>query len=85
MITAISGSLLEPYFDFSLEEMLYLTDTGRRWDGSSFSIRDKAVTIDPGYYSGWKRKPMTGSAMSMTEKGKNLPEDNSGSGKRMIF
>ena len=66
------GISVEPYFDFSLEEMLYLTDTGRRWDGSSFSIRDKAVTIDPGYYSGWKRKPMTGSAMSMTEKGNNF-------------
>ena len=72
MITAISGSQWNPILTISLEEMLYLTDTGRRWDGSSFSIRDKAVTIDPGYYSGWKRKPMTGSAMSMTEKGNNF-------------
>ena len=66
------GISAEPYFDFSLEEMLYLTDTGRRWDGSSFSIRDKAVGRDPWYYSGWKRKPTSGSAMSMTGKGINL-------------
>jgi len=67
-----SGISAEPYFDFSLDDMLYLTDTGRRWDGSSFSIRDKAIARNPGYYSGWKRKPLPGSAMSMTEKGENL-------------
>jgi len=31
----------EPYFDVNFEEVLYLTDTGRRWDGDSFNIRDK--------------------------------------------
>lgn len=34
----ISG---EPYFDIDFSEVLYLTDTGRRWDGDSFSVRDK--------------------------------------------
>jgi hypothetical protein len=34
----------EPYFDINFEEVLYLSDTGRRWDGDSFSIRDKPVT-----------------------------------------
>ncbi len=62
------GITAEPYFDFSLEDMLYLTDTGRRWDGSSVSVRDKVYTRDAGYYSGWKRKPLPGSAMLMTER-----------------
>ena len=69
------GIIAEPYFDFSLEDMLYLTDTGRRWDGSSSSIRDKVVARDPGFYSGWKRKPVTGSAMSMTERAKNFQKN----------
>jgi len=36
------GVEVEPYFDFNFEEMLYLTDTGRRWNGSRVSVRDKA-------------------------------------------
>lgn len=67
-----NGIIAEPYFDFSLEDMLFLTDTGRRWDGSSVSIRDKIYSRDPEYYSDWRRKPKTGSAMLMTEKGNNL-------------
>ncbi len=35
------GILTEPYFDFDFSEFLYLTDTGRRWDGWKFSVRDK--------------------------------------------
>ncbi|MCD4769571.1 MAG: hypothetical protein K8R35_05330 [Bacteroidales bacterium] len=31
----------EPYFDVSMQDVLYLTDTGRRWNGNKFSIRDK--------------------------------------------
>jgi hypothetical protein len=62
------GIIAEPYFDFSLEGLLFLTDTGRRWDGSSVSIRDRVYTRDDGYYTGWKRKPLPGSAMLMTEK-----------------
>jgi hypothetical protein len=62
------GIIAEPYFDFSLEEMLYLTDTGRRWYGSSVSVRDRVYTRDEDYYAGWKRKPLPGSAMFMTEK-----------------
>lgn len=33
----------EPYFDIDFNKVLYLTDTGRRWDGESVSVRDKAV------------------------------------------
>ena len=36
------GIIGEPYFDIDFNEVLYLTDTGRRWDGDSFNIRDKA-------------------------------------------
>ncbi len=31
----------EPYFDIDFSKVLYLTDTGRRWDGNKVSIRDK--------------------------------------------
>jgi len=35
------GILGEPYFDTDLEKFLYLTDTGRMWDGKKVSVRDK--------------------------------------------
>lgn len=34
----------EPYFDVDWNEVGYLTDTGRRWNGDKFSIRDKVDT-----------------------------------------
>ncbi len=36
------GIVGEPYFDIDFNEVMYLTDTGRRWDGNAVSIRDKA-------------------------------------------
>jgi hypothetical protein len=76
----------EPYFDLNFENILYLTDTGRRWNGTSVSIRDKAVlpkhlnesTIDPGeinqedHYHDWRVKPVKGSAMNMTQNAVDL-------------
>lgn len=35
------GIIGEPYFDINFNDVLYLTDTGRRWDGHKVSIRDK--------------------------------------------
>ena len=35
------GIIGEPYFDIDYDEVFYLTDTGRRWDGKSVSVRDK--------------------------------------------
>ena len=35
----------EPYFDLDFNEILYLTDTGRRWDGEAVSVRDKAERL----------------------------------------
>ena len=31
----------EPYYDVNFDEVFYLTDTGRRWDGWKSSVRDK--------------------------------------------
>jgi len=37
------GIIGEPYFDIDFNKVLYLTDTGRRWDGASVNIRDKFI------------------------------------------
>lgn len=66
------GIVAEPYFDLNLDQMLYLTDTGRRWDGGSFSMRDRVYQRAPGYYDYWKVKPLTGSALLMTPDGLDL-------------
>ncbi len=36
----------EPYFDINFDEVFYLTDTGRRWDGWKVSVRDKVPQQD---------------------------------------
>lgn len=35
------GIIGEPYYDMNFDEVFYLTDTGRRWDGWKVSVRDK--------------------------------------------
>lgn len=40
------GIIAEPYFDLDFSQILYLTDTGRRWDGEKVSIRDKVTEMD---------------------------------------
>lgn len=63
------GIIAEPYFDFSVEDILYLTDTGRRWNGASVSVRDRntGLTVsDRGYFNEWKVQPRDGSLMNMT-------------------
>lgn len=35
------GVIGEPYFEVDFNQTLYLTDTGRRWDGYRVSVRDK--------------------------------------------
>ena len=35
------GIIGEPYFDMDFDKAMYLTDTGRRWDGYQVSLRDK--------------------------------------------
>jgi hypothetical protein len=38
------GIIGEPYFDIDFNKVMYLTDTGRRWDGNNVSVRDKVNT-----------------------------------------
>ncbi len=38
------GIIGEPYFDVDFNKVMYLTDTGRRWDGFNVSVRDKVST-----------------------------------------
>ena len=42
----------EPYFDMDFSEVLYLTDTGRCWDGYNVSVRDKI----PVYQDEWVKQ-----------------------------
>ena len=35
------GIIGEPYLDVDYSDVLYLTDTGRRWDGAAVSVRDR--------------------------------------------
>jgi hypothetical protein len=37
------GISAEPYFDINFNEVFYITDTGRRWNGERYSIRDKPM------------------------------------------
>ena len=46
------GITHEPYFDTDFSRTLYLTDTGRRWDGYHVSVRDKI----PQYQDQWERQ-----------------------------
>lgn len=46
------GILGEPYFDIDFSSVLYLTDTGHRWDGHEASVRDK---VDSGFDFGFRR------------------------------
>jgi hypothetical protein len=63
------GVLGEPYFDINFEKVLYLTDTGRMWNGESFSIRDRwQKNNDLSNYRDWKVKPFSGSLMLMSNK-----------------
>ena len=43
------GIEYEPYFDTDFSNTLYITDTGRRWDGYNVSVRDKI----PQYQDQW--------------------------------
>jgi hypothetical protein len=41
------GIIGEPYFDLDFNQILYITDTGRRWNGNLFNVRDKAIRSNP--------------------------------------
>lgn len=48
------GIIGEPYFDIDFSEIAYYTDTGRRWDGDSVSVRDKVGGIQRSEVGGQK-------------------------------
>ena len=50
------GIIAEPYFDLDFDKVFYLTDTGRRWDGDAFNVRDKVETLERGNVRTLKRE-----------------------------
>jgi len=68
-----NGIVCEPYFDIDVSDVLYLTDTGRCWDGERSNIRDRgyahAGETGTEESAGWKTRPLSGSMMSMTPEG----------------
>ncbi|MBP5693789.1 MAG: hypothetical protein J6W86_08825 [Bacteroidales bacterium] len=46
------GIIGEPYLDTDFSEVLYLSDTGRRWDGFKVSVRDKIEV----FQAEWQKK-----------------------------
>ena len=43
------GIIAEPYFDIDYHEVFYITDTGRSWNSTGVSVRDK---VDSGFHIG---------------------------------
>ncbi len=41
------GIIAEPYFDIDFNDLYYITDTGRKWDGHLVNVRDKATKDNP--------------------------------------
>jgi hypothetical protein len=69
------GVVSEPYFDINFNDVLYLTDTGRRWDGGLVSVRDKAQSSELSaqgidQFKDWKVKPIRYGANGSN---KNIP------------
>ena len=44
---ALFDVVKEPYFDIDFSKVLYLTDTGRRWNGDNVNVRDKEIILHP--------------------------------------
>jgi hypothetical protein len=69
------GIEAEPYFDVDFSNTLYLTDTGRRWNGNKVSVRDKVRNVgestllneESQKHTDWKVKPKLNSSMNMTK------------------
>ena len=76
----INGIAGEPYFDIDVSDLLYLTDTGRRWDADRSNIRDRgkhfSQSIEEDPYSEWVTRPVTGSLMRLTDEGKAFSAGN---------
>ena len=64
------GIIGEPYFDVDYSQVVYLTDTGRCWDGYKVSVRDKIEK----YQDEWTKQ---GLVFHTTEQLINWLQDNS--------
>ena len=63
------GIIGEPYLDTDFSDVLYLTDTGRRWDGYKTAVRDKIPQFqDKWTAKGWTWRT-TAQLMEAIEKG----------------
>lgn len=67
------GIIGEPYFDIDFNEVFYLTDTGRRWDGEDVAIRDKVKSKKNKGKSKWPSYHSTPDIIQAVEKG-NFPD-----------
>lgn len=77
------GIIGEPYLDIDFQAVTYLTDTGRRWNGDKYSIRDRIL---PGEQNGIRENAPVKSGTApgereMSTTGKGMPGTN-GNGKR---
>ena len=54
------GIIAEPYFDIDFDEVFYLSDTGRRWDGDAVSVRDKVIRTEVRSQESEVRRPGSG-------------------------
>jgi predicted DNA-binding transcriptional regulator len=52
------GIIAEPYFDLDFTKVLYLTDTGRRWDGDKVSIRDRSADASINKHMEGDKRPL---------------------------
>lgn len=70
------GIDFEPYFDVNMENVLYLTDTGRKWNGQKVSLRDKFkeryIHDSDNHSIEWKVKAVEGSLTNMSQKSINF-------------
>lgn len=65
------GIIGEPYFDIDFDNVFYLSDTGRRWDGFNVSVRDKI----PVFQDKWNADGLTfHSTQEIILKSQNLPD-----------
>ncbi len=49
------GIIADPSFDIDYDEVFYITDTGRSWNNSNVSIRDKVTKQED-----WKLRKLEG-------------------------
>ncbi len=68
----------EPYLDIDFQTVHYLTDTGRRWNGGRYSIRDRIPSMRQNNMAGTASgKSLTATGGSVTgRKGEGMPAVN---------